>query len=246
MATQKQVWDNAMNNIENIPFSTHVPEDTFVRITSYFEKFRKEPIRRALDIGCGYGSNTLWLLSKGYDVLAFDFAPTCIDLVQNRSRHLTDSGAKLRVEQHDLLNAFPTDWGKFDLMLEGNVIQHIPFAENERIFQNIYDALNPGGAFLGMMLSRHITTYPYYLAKYKKVQGENGSLMLEGGGQSSLEDIGYAHFYTKEELVELAHMFSHVEILEYSITLPSFESKRRIPELDVPYTRHLWIPLLIK
>jgi SAM-dependent methyltransferase len=246
MINQQQVWDNAMNNFANISFSTYVPEDTLVRMVSYFEKFRDRPIERALDVGCGYGSNTLWLLSKKYDVVAFDFAPTCIDVVRNRSKHLIEEGAVLHIEQHDLLDDFPESWGKFDLILEGNVIQHTPFDNNSKVFQRIYNALNPGGAFIGLMANRDFSTYPYYLAKYQKANNEEGSLLLQGKGQSGLEDIGYIHFYTKEELITLTNMFSHIEILEYSITLPSFEAKRRIPELDVPYTRRVWVPILIK
>jgi 2-polyprenyl-3-methyl-5-hydroxy-6-metoxy-1,4-benzoquinol methylase len=34
--------------------------------------------RRALDAGCGHGSDTLWLAARGWQVTAVDFAPTAL------------------------------------------------------------------------------------------------------------------------------------------------------------------------
>jgi 2-polyprenyl-3-methyl-5-hydroxy-6-metoxy-1,4-benzoquinol methylase len=36
------------------------------------------PPRRALDAGCGHGSDTLWLAAQGWKVTAVDFAPTAL------------------------------------------------------------------------------------------------------------------------------------------------------------------------
>jgi len=39
---------------------------------------RELPAGRALDAGCGHGSETLWLATQGWQVTALDFAPTAL------------------------------------------------------------------------------------------------------------------------------------------------------------------------
>jgi SAM-dependent methyltransferase len=55
---------------------------------------------RALDIGCGTGSNTLWLAQQGFDATGIDFAPLAIEQAQERARALGVSARAAGVTAH--------------------------------------------------------------------------------------------------------------------------------------------------
>jgi SAM-dependent methyltransferase len=41
---------------------------------------------RAIEVGCGTGTNCVWLARQGFDVTGFDFAPLAIERAQERAR----------------------------------------------------------------------------------------------------------------------------------------------------------------
>ena len=49
---------------------------------------KKENIKpcKALEIGCGTGSNAIWLAQNGFDVTGFDFSPLAIEKAKEKSR----------------------------------------------------------------------------------------------------------------------------------------------------------------
>ena len=57
------------------PWDTGEPEPELV------ELLRQHPgsVGRALEIGCGTGTNALWLAAQGFDVHAIDVAPLAIE-----------------------------------------------------------------------------------------------------------------------------------------------------------------------
>lgn len=77
--------------------------------------------RSALVVGCGYGRDSEFLASLGYDVTAFDISPTAIAAVQAR---YPDS--KVSYVVADLLDP-PAAWHRaFDLVVENMTVQALP------------------------------------------------------------------------------------------------------------------------
>ena len=77
--------------------------------------------RRALVVGCGYGRDSEFLASLGFEVVAFDISPTAIAAVQAR---YPDS--KVSYVVADLLNP-PAEWHHaFDLVVENMTVQALP------------------------------------------------------------------------------------------------------------------------
>ncbi|MFI6100000.1 class I SAM-dependent methyltransferase [Lentzea sp. NPDC051213] len=77
--------------------------------------------RRALVVGCGYGRDSEFLASLGFDVVAFDISPTAIAAVKAR---YPESAVSYVVA--DLL-APPAEWHHaFDLVVENMTVQALP------------------------------------------------------------------------------------------------------------------------
>ena len=77
--------------------------------------------KKAIAIGCGVGDDAEAMAANGYEVTAFDIAPSAIDLCKNR---YPDSKVTYLVA--DLFD-FPQEWeGTYDLVYECNTIQVLP------------------------------------------------------------------------------------------------------------------------
>lgn len=79
------------------------------------------PGRRAVVVGCGLGDDAALLAARGFDVLAFDVAPTAVAWARRR---FGASGAQFRVL--DVL-ALPAELiGGFDLVVEIRTVPYLP------------------------------------------------------------------------------------------------------------------------
>lgn len=88
--------------------------------------------RSVLVVGCGYGRDSEFLASLGFDVTAFDISPTGIAAVQAR---YPDS--KVRYVVADLL-APPAEWHHaFDLVVENMTVQALPVDLHARAIERV-------------------------------------------------------------------------------------------------------------
>lgn len=96
---------------------------------------------RALDVGCGYGDNADELYRRGFRVVAFDVAPTAVDLAQLRFPAVAFHTA-------DLL-APPEAWrGAFDLVVEIYTLQALPPAPRAQAMAALASLVAPRGTLL--------------------------------------------------------------------------------------------------
>ncbi len=71
------------------------------------------PAGRALEVGCGTGTNALWLAKHGFDVLGVDLSPLAIDRARAR---MSDGSRAGRFEVLDFLKDPPE--GPFDFVFD--------------------------------------------------------------------------------------------------------------------------------
>jgi SAM-dependent methyltransferase len=88
--------------------------------------------RRALVVGCGYGRDSEFLASLGFEVVAFDISPTAIAAVRAR---YPESAVSYVVA--DLLNP-PAEWHHaFDLVVENMTVQALPVELHARATERV-------------------------------------------------------------------------------------------------------------
>lgn len=99
----------------------------------------------ALDVGCGEGSDAVWLARQGWKVTAVDISEVALD----RGR-AAESGHLVTWMRADLL-AWEPPAEAFDLVTSHFL--HFPPAERARLFANLARAVRPGGVLL--VVSHH-------------------------------------------------------------------------------------------
>jgi SAM-dependent methyltransferase len=99
--------------------------------------------RRALVVGCGLGDDAEALSRRGFDVTAFDIAPTAIDWCKKR---FTET--KIDFVAADLLDP-PKQWSRaFDFVFESYTLQAVPPEVRDRMIPRVAEFVAPGGTLL--------------------------------------------------------------------------------------------------
>jgi ubiquinone/menaquinone biosynthesis C-methylase UbiE len=100
--------------------------------------------RRALDLGCGTGSEAVFLAEQGIETAGVDLSAAALNQARERA---------LRHEVHvdwllgDVLE-LPLDDGSIDLALDRGCLHHLTPAEQTRYATEVARALRPGGTLL--------------------------------------------------------------------------------------------------
>ena len=100
----------------------------------FLEKFYD---KKALDIGCGNGTNGRYILEIGYDVLGIDINESAIRMAQTKGIH-----TKL-IDVRDFV------WSNnFDLITILYSLQHLQSQETIHVLNNAFNSLNPNGMII--------------------------------------------------------------------------------------------------
>lgn len=102
------------------------------------------PPGRALDLGCGTGTNVITLAKHGWDVTGVDFAVTAIRIARRKARKARVE-IDLRVGDATKLDDLR---GQFDLILDIGCYHNIPPEKQFDYIQNVRRLLKNNGTFL--------------------------------------------------------------------------------------------------
>jgi len=105
--------------------------------------------KKAIAIGCGVGDDAEIMAEYGYDVTAFDIAPTAIELCKNRYK---ESSVTYLVA--DLFEFSDTWLGAYDLVYECNTIQVLPGKYRKSAMDSMVDLIAEDGILLVSCRSR--------------------------------------------------------------------------------------------
>ena len=104
---------------------------------------------RALVVGCGYGDDAEFLAARGYDVTAFDVAPSAVSRCRDRF-----PTSPVRYEIADALHP-PLEWERaFDLVFEAYTVQVLSGSVRPIAAASIGRTVAPGGLLLAVARSR--------------------------------------------------------------------------------------------
>lgn len=133
----------------------------------------------ALDIGCGTGTLSFYLASKGYIVSGIDISKKAIEACKKNAKQLGFE-KETRFEKMEFPSYTPK--GKFNLVICSEIIEHIK--DDEKALRKIYNLLTPKGILL---LSTPSENAPLYkLGLLKKFDTE----------------VGHLRRYTEESLIK--------------------------------------------
>ncbi|WP_394844860.1 class I SAM-dependent methyltransferase [Pendulispora brunnea] len=130
----------------DLPWDTGQPDP---RLVEFIESGAIVP-GRALDVGCGTGTDAIWLAERGFDVLGIDLSPLAVD--QARSK-LGASKLRCRFAALDFLAAAPAE-PPFDFVFDRGCFHGFDEAEERsRFARRVAAALTTGGLWLSLIRS---------------------------------------------------------------------------------------------
>ncbi|MGD0089447.1 MAG: class I SAM-dependent methyltransferase [Planctomycetota bacterium] len=142
---------------------------------------------RLLELGCGAGNMTLWLVERGYQVSAIDLAPTAIAWTRER---LAQAGraAELRVGSVLELSEWPAL--SFDVVFDSRCLHCIIGEDRAKCLASIRRVLKPGGALLVCSMMRN--------ARTPEIRGFDPATGLVRRGEQAIRYIGTPELLSAE------------------------------------------------
>lgn len=101
---------------------------------------------RAIDLGCGVGSEAIYLARNGFDVTGVDFSPTAIKLARDKAH---DAGVEVAFFEDDLTNLRHVD-GTFDLVVDIGGLHSLTQEERDLYINNMLPLTHSSSRYLLM------------------------------------------------------------------------------------------------
>ena len=131
-------WNFNLHYLARPRWDTGIPAPELVRFVE-----GKAP-GKAIDIGCGTGTNVLYLAQHGWKVTGIDFAPLAI---QKARRKLKDYPVHLLVADVAKLSDLELP-GPYDLALDMGCFHGVPHSDREAYVRGLEKWIVPGGTFM--------------------------------------------------------------------------------------------------
>ena len=124
--------------------------------------------QQVLEIGCGTGKNTEWLITRAKEIMAIDFSEGMLA----KARQKINSN-KVEFLLADLNSTWPVNDKQFDLVTCNLVLEHIKNLNS--VFRQAYGKLKTGGIFFVSELH----PFKQYLNTKARFENEEGIQELE-------------------------------------------------------------------
>lgn len=127
-------------------------------VTSTIDPFDRPG--RALDLGCGTGTSSIYLAQHGWHVTGVDFSPKAIELAHDKAQR---AGVKIDLHLGDVSRVdFLFD--SFDLVLDIGCLHGLDRASRTRYAEQLRRLTHPGSKFLLFGFMRPVFFGRYHLA----------------------------------------------------------------------------------
>jgi 2-polyprenyl-3-methyl-5-hydroxy-6-metoxy-1,4-benzoquinol methylase len=136
-------WENRYIQ-GNIPWDTGHPSAELMRVLDE-EKIARCP---AIDLGCGTGSNTIYLAEQGFEVTGVDLSHTAIERAQSKQ---ANAAVNARFVQGDVLNLPEDIGGPFGFVFDQGCYHIVRLIDVDRYLQTL-ERITAAGS-LGLILT---------------------------------------------------------------------------------------------
>ena len=134
-------WNDSYLSGEPLPWDTGTPDPMLIAM---IESHAIEP-GRTLEVGCGTGTNAIYLAEHGFDVVGVDVAAVAIANARAKAH------ARCRFETVDFLNEAPPG-APFQFVFDRGCFHTFDGDhERARFAQNVADVLVSGGIWLSLI-----------------------------------------------------------------------------------------------
>jgi cyclopropane fatty-acyl-phospholipid synthase-like methyltransferase len=124
-----------------LPWDTGSPAP---ELTAYFSRVKEAP-KNVLELGCGTGTNAIWLVQQGCNVVATDISPTAIEWAQNKAK---SAGVSVDFRVSDICVENPVESNSVEFIFDRGVFHVMAPDKREHFVQVVHNSLCDGGIWL--------------------------------------------------------------------------------------------------
>ena len=136
MKLDKKAWDKAFKKYGKIFIK---PQEDIPKLA---KKWKKEGIKRILDLGCGSGRHVVYLAKKGFEVYGIDIAEHGIKIAKE---WLKKEKLKAKLRVGDIYKKLPYKSEFFDAIICIRTLNHGKIEWIRRCIKEMYRVLKPNG-----------------------------------------------------------------------------------------------------
>lgn len=111
-----------------------------------YKEFLNRCQTKVLDLGCGMGNNTLYLLERGFDVVALDYSQVALSSIKNKFKNV-------ETMLFDISTPLPFHNCSFDLIIADLSLHYFDTNITKAIIKEIKRILTPKGVLLARVNS---------------------------------------------------------------------------------------------
>ena len=141
-------------------------------INKYPEIFEKIPKGKSLDLGCGLGQYTKYMMDNGFKV-------TSVDISEEVLNRLKENIPEANTMQLDMSQKLPFKDNEFNLVIANLSIHYFDEKTTKKLLSEIKRILRPGGYFIGSVNSSK--SFKYIADVAQKIEDnffyENGRMV---------------------------------------------------------------------
>ena len=134
-----EMWDNWSKRRSSIPVYD-------LWLDEYKDILDQNKDKEILDLGCGIGADTLYLLERGYNVLSCDFSNEALKSIQN---NIPNS----KTLYLDMMKVFPIEDNSYSLIIADLSLHYFDNETTIHIMSEIKRILRKGGILLSRVAS---------------------------------------------------------------------------------------------
>ncbi|MFH0987716.1 MAG: class I SAM-dependent methyltransferase [Patescibacteria group bacterium] len=119
--------------------------------------FKKDKVKKVLDLGCGSGRHVIYLTKKGFDVYGMDNSECGIRIARN---WLREEGIKADLKIGCFCHRLPYKSSSFDAIVSVQTMMHAFHEDIKKAIREIKRVLKPNGfIFVTVVKDRHFKKY---------------------------------------------------------------------------------------
>ncbi len=134
-----KMWDNWSKRRSSVPVYD-------LWLDEYKDILKKNKYSEILDLGCGIGADTLYLLERGYNVLSCDFSNEALKSIE---KNITNS----KTLYLDMRKKFPIEDNKYSLIIADLSLHYFDNKTTIHIMKEIKRILKNNGVLLSRVAS---------------------------------------------------------------------------------------------
>jgi SAM-dependent methyltransferase len=139
---EKTDWEKRYQE-NDLPWDSGMPEISLINLISSWPN----GISRVLEVGCGTGTNAVWLAEQGLEVTAMDISEKAVALAEKRC---AEHEVPCRLLTDNFLTCAPVD--QYDLLFDRGCFHCTDGEEARQIFvRQAALSLKPGGYWLSLI-----------------------------------------------------------------------------------------------